>query len=43
MDKIACLIILRALFIFMLVEKGWTVKKCKSKNIHLYKSVKKEI
>jgi hypothetical protein len=29
MDKISCLIILRSLFLFSLVEKGWCVKKSK--------------
>lgn len=44
MDKISCVIILRALFIFHLLEKGWCVKKSKSSNdIHIFKSVKKEI
>jgi hypothetical protein len=44
MDNISYLIILRALFIFSLLEKGWSVRKCKhSNNIQLFKSVKKEI
>jgi hypothetical protein len=44
MDKISCIIILRALFIYSVLEKGWGVKKSKSdKNSYtLYKSVKKE-
>ena len=43
MDKISYIIILRALFIFSLLEKGWCIKKCKNSNdIHLFKSVKKE-
>ena len=43
LDKVSVLIILRALFIYMLVEKGWSVRKCKSnKNtFEMYKSVKK--
>jgi len=42
-DSLSCIIILRALFIFMLIEKGWTVKKNKhSKNTYqMYKDVKK--
>ena len=43
MDKISYLIILRALFLFNLLEKGWSIRKCKnSNNIHLFKNVKKE-
>jgi hypothetical protein len=42
MDKISCLIILRALFIYLLINSGWTVKKCKEKNsFQMYKTVKK--
>ena len=41
MDKISLLIILRALFLFVLLEKGWFIKKTKnSKDIHIFKSVK---
>jgi hypothetical protein len=40
MDTISYLIILRALFIYILIEKGWTVKKCKDrkhgKNLNLF-------
>ena len=44
LDKISILIILRALFIYLLVEKGWSIRKCKSKNtFEMYKSVKKVI
>ena len=44
MDKISCIIILRALFIFSVLEKGWAIKKSKNdKNVYtLYKSIKKE-
>jgi hypothetical protein len=43
MDQISYLIILRALFIFSLIEKGWSVRKCRTgKNkFEMYKSVKK--
>jgi hypothetical protein len=44
LDKISCVIILRALFLFDLLNKGWSIRKCKNSNdIHLFKSVKKEI
>jgi len=44
MDNISLLIILRALFIYFILEKGWTVKKNKQTDntFHIYKSVKKE-
>jgi hypothetical protein len=42
MDKISCLVILRALFIFLLIEKGWIVKRVGS-GYQLSKSVKKGI
>ena len=44
LDKISLLVILRALFIYLLVEKGWSIKKCKNdKNtFEMYKSVKKK-
>ena len=43
MDNISSLIILRALFILDIIEKGWSVRKSKlSDNIYLYKNVKKE-
>ena len=29
MDNISLIIILRSLFIFSLIDSGWTVKKCK--------------
>ena len=29
MDKISLIIILRSLYIFSLINSGWTVKKCK--------------
>ena len=43
MDNISLIIILRSLFIFSLINSGWTVKKCKgNKNVYqMYKSVKK--
>ena len=31
-DKISSVIILRAFFIYLLIEKGWIIKKCKNKN-----------
>ena len=43
MDKISYLIILRALFIFSLLDKGWSVRKCKSDNLFkIFKSIKKQ-
>jgi len=46
MDNISLLIILRALFIYFILEKGWTVKKNNQRGnsnvFHIYKSVKKE-
>jgi hypothetical protein len=44
MDKVSYLIILRALFIFDLIEKGWSIRKCKhSKNtFEIFKSVRNE-
>jgi hypothetical protein len=43
MDNISRIILLRALFIFSLLDKGWSVKKYKHSNqIHLFKSIKKE-
>jgi hypothetical protein len=43
-DNISLLIILRSLFIFALIEKGWSIKKCKhgKNNFEMYKSVKKK-
>ena len=38
-DNISYLIILRALFIFSLLEKGWAVKK-KKNTFEIYKSIK---
>jgi len=45
MDRISYLVIIRALFIYLLVEKGWSVRKCKhGKNeFEMYKSVKRNI
>ena len=47
MDKISCLIILRALFILNILEKGWCVRKRKNyKNddlFEIFKSIKKKI
>ena len=43
MDKISCLIILRALFILDIIEKGWCVKKNKNDDLfEIYKNVKKK-
>ena len=43
-DNISTLIILRALFLFALLEKGWSIRKCKTgkNNFEMYKSVKKK-
>ena len=42
MDNISYLIILRALFILDILEKGWCVKKCKNDNLfEIYKNVKR--
>jgi len=40
MDNISLLIVLRSIFIFYLINSGWTVKKCKgTKNTYqMYKS-----
>jgi len=44
MDKISCIIILRALFVFSLLEKGWSIRKGKLTNtFEIFKSVKKEL
>jgi hypothetical protein len=45
MDNISLLIILRALFIYYLLEKGWCVKRTKSKKdtFEIFKSVKTTI
>jgi hypothetical protein len=42
-DKISYIIILRALFVFFMINSGWTVKQCKSnKNTYdMYKRFKK--
>jgi hypothetical protein len=44
MDNISCIIILRALFIFNLIQKGWSIKKSKNAKdtFEIFKSVKKE-
>jgi len=44
MDHISSIIILRALFIFSLIDKGWSVKKCKYRKntFEMYKSLKKK-
>jgi len=44
LDNISVIIILRSLFIFNLINSGWTIKLCKgNKNtFQMYKSVKKE-
>ena len=41
MDQITFLVILRALFIFSLVENGWSVRKTGKNKFEMYKSVKK--
>jgi hypothetical protein len=41
MDLISYLIIFRALFIFLLLEKGWCVKKIKKNTYETFKSVKR--
>lgn len=44
MDDLSKLIILRALFMFFLIDKGWIVKKQKGVNtFKVYKNVKKNI
>ena len=42
LDNISYLIILRALFVFSLLEKGWAVKKIRNKKntFEIYKSIK---
>ena len=42
MDVISLIIILRALFIYSLIEKGWSIKKIKNKKntFEIYKSIK---
>jgi hypothetical protein len=44
MDKLSYLIILRALFIFYLIENGWSIKKIKNQKntFEMFKSIKKE-
>ena len=32
LDRISCLIILRALYLYNLLENGWIIKKNKNKN-----------
>lgn len=43
MDNISSIIILRALFVFSLIDKGWSVKKSKYKKntFEMYKTVQK--
>ena len=42
LDKISYLIILRALFILDILEKGWSVKKGKINGLfEIYKNIKK--
>lgn len=42
LDNISYLIILRALFVFSLLEKGWAIKKIRNKKntFEIYKSIK---
>lgn len=44
MDKISYLIILRALYIFTLINAGWSIRKCKKEKntFEMTKSIKKE-
>ena len=43
-DNISCIIIIRALFLYSLIDKGWSVRKCKYGNntFEMHKSVKKK-
>lgn len=41
LDKITGLIILRALFLYELLESGWTVKKLKKNKFEVVKIIKK--
>jgi len=41
MDNISSLIIFRALFIFSLIDRGWTVRKSGKNTFEMYKSVKR--
>lgn len=43
MDDISYLIILRALFIYSLIEKGWSIRKIKKSahSFEMFKSIKK--
>ena len=43
-DNVSLIIILRALFIFKLIEKGWSIRKSKHghNNFEMYKSVKRK-
>ena len=43
MDKIDIIIILRALFLYLLVEKGWTVKRSNDNTFEITKNVKTQI
>jgi hypothetical protein len=45
MDNISLVIVLRSLFIFHLINSGWTITLCKgSKNTYkMYKSFKKNL
>ena len=43
MDKISYLIILRALFLFNLIEKGWSIKRISKQTFEITKSIKQNI
>jgi hypothetical protein len=43
MDKISYIVILRALFLYLLVEKGWTVKRSDDHTFEITKNVKTQI
>jgi hypothetical protein len=43
LDTLSSVILMRSLFLFLLIEKGWTIRKTKNdKNTYIiYKSIKK--
>jgi hypothetical protein len=43
MDNVSSIIILRALFVYSIIDKGWSVRKCKYKKntFEMYKTVQK--
>ena len=40
-QQVYTIIVLRALFIFSLIERGWSVRKTGKNKFEMYKSVKK--